>query len=122
MNSKILFTGPVGAGKTSAITHLSDIAVIATEARATDDTARLKEMTTVAMDYGQLRLDDGSVVPSVPGRPDSSASRSCGTSSSPARSASSSYCPRTRPIRSRTWKPSPVTSSSSSPRAGRRSA
>lgn len=62
MNCKILFTGPVGAGKTSAITHLSDTAVVATEARATDETARLKERTTVAMDYGQLRLDDGSVV------------------------------------------------------------
>lgn len=62
MNLKLLFCGPVGAGKTTAVASLSDIPVVATEASATDATAAMKELTTVAMDYGQLRLDDATVV------------------------------------------------------------
>jgi signal recognition particle receptor subunit beta len=57
MEHKIIFTGPVGAGKTTAIGSISDIPVAATEARATDETAFRKENTTVAMDYGLLRLE-----------------------------------------------------------------
>lgn len=57
MAHKIIFTGPVGAGKTTAIRTISDIAVVDTEAKATDDTALLKSHTTVAMDYGVLNLD-----------------------------------------------------------------
>ncbi len=60
--NKIVFSGPPGAGKTSAIAALSDIPVVATEARATDDTSRIKERTTVAMDYGQIRLPTGDKV------------------------------------------------------------
>lgn len=56
---KIIFTGPVGAGKTTAITTISDIATVRTEARASDETARLKNNTTVAMDYGVLNLEGG---------------------------------------------------------------
>lgn len=59
---KIIFSGPVGAGKTTAITTMSDIAPIATEQRATDDVQQMKEMTTVAMDYGSMRLEDGNVI------------------------------------------------------------
>ena len=59
---KIIFTGPVGVGKTTAITAISDEAPIKTEALASDETALLKDNTTVAMDYGTLRLDDGSLV------------------------------------------------------------
>ncbi len=62
VDNKILFSGPPGAGKTTAIGALSDIPVVSTEARASDETAKLKERTTVAMDYGQIRLDDDEVV------------------------------------------------------------
>lgn len=56
---KIIFTGPVGAGKTTAIGSISDIDPIKTDTKATDMTKSKKEQTTVAMDYGVLRLDGG---------------------------------------------------------------
>ena len=59
---KIVFTGVVGAGKTTAITHLSNIAPITTEQIATDETRDKKKYTTVAMDYGSIRLDNGEVL------------------------------------------------------------
>jgi len=58
-NHKIIFTGPVGAGKTTAIRSISDIEVIGTDARARDMTTRKKSQTTVAMDYGLLRVEGG---------------------------------------------------------------
>jgi len=57
--AKIIFTGPVGAGKTTAINALSDTPVISTEQAATDETKNRKEKTTVAMDYGMIRLENG---------------------------------------------------------------
>jgi len=57
-----VFSGPPGAGKTTAVAALSDIPVVGTDARATDETARLKKRTTVAMDYGLIRLGDGAKV------------------------------------------------------------
>ncbi len=62
MKNKIIFAGPVGAGKTTAIKSVSDILVVGTEAQASDDVAQRKKTTTVAMDYGILNLDDGSKV------------------------------------------------------------
>lgn len=62
MEHKIIFAGPVGAGKTTAIGSISDIPVAATEARATDETAQRKANTTVAMDYGLLNLDGDSKI------------------------------------------------------------
>ena len=62
MEHKIIFGGPVGAGKTTAIAAISDIPVVNTDARPTDDTAQLKASTTVAMDYGTLNLGDESKV------------------------------------------------------------
>lgn len=62
MEQKIIFGGPVGAGKTTAIAAISDIPVVATEARPTDETAKLKATTTVAMDYGVLNLEGGAKV------------------------------------------------------------
>lgn len=58
-NYKIIFTGPVGAGKTTAIGSLSDIPVITTDEYASDMTQNRKEKTTVAMDYGLMKLDGG---------------------------------------------------------------
>ena len=58
-NYKIIFTGPVGAGKTTAIGSLSDISVVATDESASDMTVHRKQTTTVALDYGLMRLDGG---------------------------------------------------------------
>ena len=61
-HNKIIFSGTVGAGKSTAINALSDIPPVSTEALASDDTAKLKKTTTVAMDYGVLNLPDGEKV------------------------------------------------------------
>ncbi len=56
---KIIFTGPMGAGKTTAIASISEIPPIATEVRCSDEEGQArKETTTVAMDYGYFTLDD----------------------------------------------------------------
>lgn len=55
---KIIFTGPVGAGKTTAIQSLSDAPIVSTDAKAQDMTAQRKQTTTVAMDYGIMHLSD----------------------------------------------------------------
>ncbi len=62
MEHKIIFAGPVGAGKTTAINTISDIPVVQTEAKATDEVAQRKANTTVAMDYGTLALDGGAKI------------------------------------------------------------
>ncbi len=56
---KIIFAGPVGAGKTTAIQTISDIEVVSTESKASDDVAKRKKTTTVAMDYGILNIENG---------------------------------------------------------------
>jgi signal recognition particle receptor subunit beta len=58
-NYKIIFTGPVGAGKTTAIGSLSDIPVVGTDESASDMTINRKQTTTVAMDYGLMKLEGG---------------------------------------------------------------
>ena len=55
---KIIFTGPVGAGKTTAITSLSDVPLIKTDEAASDMTKSRKAETTVAMDYGIMNLSN----------------------------------------------------------------
>ncbi|WP_353571998.1 ATP/GTP-binding protein [Candidatus Albibeggiatoa sp. nov. BB20] len=58
---KIIFTGPMGAGKTTAISAISEIPPIATDVRCTDEESQQrKENTTVAMDYGYITLEDSS--------------------------------------------------------------
>jgi len=54
----ILFAGPMGAGKTTAIRSLSEIEVVSTEAVNTDRVQADKDTTTVALDYGELRLGE----------------------------------------------------------------
>jgi signal recognition particle receptor subunit beta len=56
---KIIFTGPVGAGKTTAINSISDVPPIKTDASASDMTKSRKASTTVAMDYGIMNLPGG---------------------------------------------------------------
>jgi hypothetical protein len=53
----ILFTGPMGAGKTTAIQSLSDIEVVRTEANNSERHIVDKATTTVALDYGEIGLD-----------------------------------------------------------------
>lgn len=57
--NKIIFTGPVGAGKTTAINSISDVPPVKTDANASDMTKSRKSSTTVAMDYGVMNLDEG---------------------------------------------------------------
>jgi uncharacterized protein len=54
---KIIFAGPVGAGKTTAIGSISDVPIVTTDESASDMTADRKPNTTVAMDYGLMKLD-----------------------------------------------------------------
>lgn len=56
-NHKIIFTGPVGAGKSTAIASISDIPPVSTDEAASDMTKNRKAATTVAMDYGVMNLD-----------------------------------------------------------------
>lgn len=56
INRKIIFTGPVGSGKTTAINSISDIDIVSTNQNATDMTVSRKRDTTVAMDYGVIKL------------------------------------------------------------------
>ncbi|MEH6578253.1 MAG: ATP/GTP-binding protein [Amphritea sp.] len=51
-DQKIVFFGPVGAGKTTAIRAVSEIDCIDTDAQTSDSTTTRKKTTTVAMDYG----------------------------------------------------------------------
>jgi signal recognition particle receptor subunit beta len=57
-NHKIIFAGPVGAGKSTAVSVLSDTPVISTDQQASDMTRSKKAATTVAMDYGIMKLGD----------------------------------------------------------------
>ena len=53
-DSKIVFFGPVGAGKTTAIASIANNGIATTEARVSDSSQRRKASTTVAMDYALL--------------------------------------------------------------------
>lgn len=59
---KIVFSGPMGAGKTQAIASLSDIPVVSTEVQNTDLDTNAKLLTTVGMDYGELALEGGASI------------------------------------------------------------
>jgi hypothetical protein len=59
---KIVFTGPMGAGKTTAIRAISDVPPVSTEVANTDQSTVAKATTTVALDYGRLSLEDGATV------------------------------------------------------------
>ncbi|TPW72287.1 ATP/GTP-binding protein [Schumannella sp. 10F1B-5-1] len=52
----ILFAGPMGAGKTTAIRSLSEIDVVSTEAANSERHVVDKATTTVALDYGEITL------------------------------------------------------------------
>lgn len=54
---KIVFSGPVGSGKTTSLYSVSDEKPVATEVNSNEDIG--KATTTVAMDYGTLSLENG---------------------------------------------------------------
>lgn len=53
----ILFAGPMGAGKTTAIESLSETEVVRTEANNSERHIVDKATTTVALDYGEILID-----------------------------------------------------------------
>ena len=54
---KVLVTGPFNAGKTEFTRTISDIPIVTTERRISDHFQSVKDETTVAMDYGQVKLN-----------------------------------------------------------------
>ncbi len=59
---KIIITGPVGAGKTTAINSLTDQKALKTDAPVSDlTTSQRKQTTTVALDYGVIKLNNEDV-------------------------------------------------------------
>lgn len=59
---RLVVTGPVGAGKSTFIRTISEIEVVDTDRRATDETASLKKSTTVAFDFGRLQFGPETVL------------------------------------------------------------
>jgi signal recognition particle receptor subunit beta len=53
---RLVVTGPVGAGKSTFIRSVSEIEVVDTDRRATDETAQMKQRTTTAFDFGRLQF------------------------------------------------------------------
>ena len=52
-----VIAGAVGAGKSTFVRTISEINVIETDCNATDITTLIKQETTVALDFGRLRLN-----------------------------------------------------------------
>ncbi len=59
---KLIFTGTTGAGKTTAIGTISEIPMVSTDVFSTDELRNKKSHTTVAMDYGELTLENGELL------------------------------------------------------------
>jgi small GTP-binding protein len=55
---KIVVTGPFNSGKTELIRSVSEIDVVSTEKKITAEAEKVKESTTVAMDFGRITVDD----------------------------------------------------------------
>jgi small GTP-binding protein len=59
---KIVVTGPFSAGKTEFIRSVSEIEVVSTERKITAEAEKVKESTTVAMDFGRITVDQDLVL------------------------------------------------------------
>jgi small GTP-binding protein len=59
---KMVVTGPFNAGKTEFIRSVSEIDVVSTERKISSEVERVKETTTVAMDFGRITVDDDLVL------------------------------------------------------------
>jgi signal recognition particle receptor subunit beta len=58
----MVVTGPFNAGKTEFIQTVSEIDVVSTERKVSSEQERVKEMTTVAMDFGRITVDESLVL------------------------------------------------------------
>jgi small GTP-binding protein len=59
---KMVVTGPFNAGKTQFIQSVSEINVVSTERKISSTAERVKESTTVAMDFGRITVDQDLVL------------------------------------------------------------
>ena len=59
---KMVVTGPFNAGKTAFIKAVSEIDVVATERKISAEAEKVKETSTVAMDFGRITVDDDLVL------------------------------------------------------------
>jgi small GTP-binding protein len=59
---KMVVTGPFNSGKTAFIRSVSEIDVVSTERKISSESERIKETTTVAMDFGRITVDDDLVL------------------------------------------------------------
>ena len=59
---KMVITGPFSAGKTEFVKSISEIDVVSTERAISTEAERVKETTTVAMDFGRITVDDDLVL------------------------------------------------------------
>lgn len=55
---KMVVTGPFSSGKTEFIQTISEIDVVATERKISSRAERIKDKTTVAMDFGRITVDE----------------------------------------------------------------
>ncbi|MBN1248391.1 MAG: ATP/GTP-binding protein [Anaerolineae bacterium] len=55
---KIVVTGPFSSGKTELIQAISEIDVVSTDRQITRESERIKDQTTVAMDFGRITVDE----------------------------------------------------------------
>lgn len=54
---KMVITGPFSSGKTQFIQSVSEIDVVSTERKISSEAEKIKESTTVAMDFGRITVD-----------------------------------------------------------------
>lgn len=59
---KMVVTGPFSSGKTEFVQAISEIDVVSTERTITSEAERIKNQTTVAMDFGRITVDDDLVL------------------------------------------------------------
>ncbi len=55
---KMVVTGPFSSGKTKFIQSISEIDVVSTERKISSEAEKIKDSTTVAMDFGRITVDD----------------------------------------------------------------
>ena len=59
---KMVVTGPFNAGKTEFIRSVSEIDVVSTERKISTEVEKVKDTTTVAMDFGRITVDEDLVL------------------------------------------------------------
>ena len=59
---KMVITGPFNSGKTEFIQSVSESDVVATERKISSEAEKIKDTTTVAMDFGRITVDQDLVL------------------------------------------------------------